>query len=279
MNRFVAPFAAAILAAFAVTAAAAGEGWEVDVSAGAAWSSYDSGVSVSAEDVYGTTTSNDLGTDPKTSWGFGAAVRYIEANGIGVELLAERAGIDLDGKTGYSLDWMSVLGPQSESYQFHGDGSLDLTPVSLNLVGRTMLGERFSLTGSAGVTLEWISLSDESKVGLVTYVGDSIETFAADSRISGSATKWTWNAGASADYAITGGLAVVFDARYYGNAGARPEKFEVRPGTYDGLHLGQPVELDPESAAAASAKLREAASSNEIDTAFFRASVGLRFRF
>ncbi len=254
-------------------------GFEIGVLAGEAFSSHDGRYSVAGVDEYGSVTTNDVRSEGKASLAYGLSARYVTESGFGFEALWEKAAIKTNDRTTYDLSWMSTGGPQSETWKLSDSGKLDIQPISLNLLWRTGLSDSLSMTFSGGVTHESIDLRDTPKVGLVTYVGDSIETFAADTRARKSDGRTTWNAGLALDLRLTDGISFFVDGRYYADAGREVNRYEVRPGTYAGLHLGQPVTLDQAHADDASAKLWSGSRPLEIDSTIVRAALGVRFRF
>ena len=123
--RRTAAFAATMILCVASFSARAGDArFEVDLLVGAAFPSHHPGETLSSVDPYGTTTSNALRSEAKTGLSYGARVRYVGSSGLGIELLYERARLDLDSTTRYDLAWDSVVGPRSESYRFTGSGTL-----------------------------------------------------------------------------------------------------------------------------------------------------------
>lgn len=273
-NRLLLP----VLGPLFVSVAAAASAQRTDVSlfCGLGWPSHD-GTSVSSSiDQYATVVTNRIDDEGDASRMYGISARFLGSAGLGFEVTYERARIDIDSTTTTDLEWESVVGPQSETFRYRDGGRLDVEPLSLNAVYRAAFGERIGLAFSAGGVWERIRYRRDGRIGLVTYVGDSIETFAADLTERSSDDAFTWNAGLAFDAEIAAGWTVFVDGRYYADAGDETERRDVLAGSYEGLHLGDAVVLDEAGAAAATAELGDATA---IDTTIVRAAVGIRYRF
>jgi hypothetical protein len=253
--------------------------FEVDLLAGAAFPSQDAGLSTTSVDEYGTKTSNAFHNEGKSGLSYGARARYVSSCGLGIEVSYERARLDLDSITRYDLSFQSVTGANAEVFQLTGSGKIEIDPLSVNLLYRARVLPFLALTASGGVSLERIEFDDRSKVGLVTYLGDSIETFAAETQATESEWRTTWNAGLDLDFRVAPWASLFVDGRYYGNARGNSGTRHVLPGSYAGLHLGGTVAVSAQAAALYDEQLRSASSPVDIDTKMVRAALGIRFRF
>lgn len=272
-------FALVLLVLAPAAALAEDGGFEAGLLAGAAFPSYDSLQRGAFVDEYGTRAGNVFTSRAETGLSFGAGVRYVGAGGLGVELLYERARLDLDAVTRFDLAWESIAGPRSESRDLEGTGRLDVQPLSLNAVYRARLAERVALSFSGGLTLERIELRERAKAGVAVVIGDALEAIAVDTLAEESTWRTAWNMGFAVDFQVAGGLWAFVDGRYYGDAAGTVRGRRVEPGSYAGLHLGGTVAVDPAAAASYDARIHGGAFAADIDTRMMRAAAGLRYRF
>jgi len=266
----------ALVAAAGVTARAE---TAVTVLAGATFPALGTNLMGSNEDGYGTVADDDVRLKGRTGADYGLAVGWIGSSGLGLELSAEEATLDIHARTNFALSWESIEGFDSESFVFGKNGDLTVRPVSLDLVFRGKPGTKIDVTASCGVS--WVHYDLKSKLlwGAPIVVGDTLEAIPAEARLDANGDGVTWNAGVRAGWHLADHLDLVFDARWYGDTGPGIEEVKVHSGSYTGLHTGATVEVDGDTAAALADQVAESTAYTQIDTRYVRAAFGVAFHF
>ncbi len=222
--------------------------------------------------------------------GFYGSFNFFLTQGLGIELrLDSNSSVNFTSSSmsDYRLSWEWSDGRSSNTekdWEIQGGGISSLTVFSGNLMYKVRSSGLFAPFFSGGVSYYSGKLNRASTfVGYGTtwtvtdwpYVTRYIDFIDVSATLDGSFSGIGFNVGGGVDLQFSRSIALNIDARYFMLKNVE-ERWQVHSGSYStNLHSGWKLGLSEKNALA----LQESMNPVEINTSFFKISLGLKLMF
>jgi len=215
--------------------------------------------------------------------GFDGSINYFLTGGMGIQLRLDynlKSNFTEASKSTYSLNWSWTTGESSsEEEEWPVEGDVTLMVISGNLIYKVQGARMLAPFFSGGVSYYSGKLKANTQGGYATtwfvYPYRYIDYFDIPAKLDTSFSGIGFNGGGGVDILFSSNVGLTIDARYFVLKKVE-ENWEIQTGEYiSNINEGWTFTLSEEGAKL----LQEGIGTLELNTSFFKISVGLKFLF